>query len=145
MNSKQLLEEYASCHKDHRNIVTHQIGIPSIILGIILLLNSLSFFLIELPFLAVAIALVVSIVWISLDRKWGLLTGILTTSLAVSLGILQYSTSGLWLVGIALFVIGWGLQLWGHKVYEKKSPAFMDNFIHLLVGPVFVLKESFSK
>ena len=38
----------------------------------------------------------------------------------------------------AFFVLGWIFQGIGHVVYEKKSPAFIKNFAHLLIGPLWV-------
>ena len=34
-------------------------------------------------------------------------------------------------LALGLFVLGWILQFVGHYVYEKKSPAFFRNFVHL--------------
>ena len=41
-----------------------------------------------------------------------------------------------------LFVFGWVLQFVGHYVYEKRSPAFMKNLTHLLVGPLWILAKA---
>jgi uncharacterized membrane protein YGL010W len=40
-----------------------------------------------------------------------------------------------------LFVGGWALQLFGHKVFEKNKPAFLSDPYYLLVGPVWVAAE----
>ena len=46
-----------------------------------------------------------------------------------------------WLAtSIALFVGGWVIQFIGHY-YEGKKPAFVDDLIGLLVGPLFVCAE----
>ena len=45
-----------------------------------------------------------------------------------------------WL-NVAIFVLGWILQFIGHGVYEKRSPAFTKNFVHLLVGPIWILND----
>jgi uncharacterized membrane protein YGL010W len=42
-----------------------------------------------------------------------------------------------WPVAIVLFVAGWVFQFVGHA-YEGKSPAFLTNLLHLLVGPLWV-------
>ena len=41
-----------------------------------------------------------------------------------------------WLV-ITLAVAGWVIQLAGHVIWEKRSPAFFTNLLQLLVGPAF--------
>jgi uncharacterized membrane protein YGL010W len=51
---------------------------------------------------------------------------------------------GLWLplwLNVVLFVLGWIFQFVGHSVYEKKSPAFLTNILHLLVGPLWILND----
>ena len=50
---------------------------------------------------------------------------------------------GDWKIGLAAFVIGWIFQGVGHAVYEKRSPAFTKNLLHLLVGPIFLVNEAF--
>jgi uncharacterized membrane protein YGL010W len=42
--------------------------------------------------------------------------------------------------GIALFVTGWIIQLVGH-VHEGRKPAFLDDLVGLLIGPLFVVAE----
>jgi uncharacterized membrane protein YGL010W len=44
-------------------------------------------------------------------------------------------------VNVAVFVLGWIFQFIGHSVYEKKQPAFFRNFVHLLVGPLWILND----
>jgi len=46
------------------------------------------------------------------------------------------------LFGLGFFVFGWVIQFVGHYVYEKKSPAFYRNLVHLLVGPLWVLAKA---
>ena len=38
----------------------------------------------------------------------------------------------------ALFIGGWILQFVGHYAFEKNSPAFFRNLVHLLIGPLWV-------
>ena len=47
----------------------------------------------------------------------------------------------LWLGwGVGLFVVGWVIQFIGHY-WEGRKPAFMDDIVGLLIGPLFVLAE----
>jgi uncharacterized membrane protein YGL010W len=43
--------------------------------------------------------------------------------------------------GLGFFVVGWVLQFIGHY-YEGRKPAFVDDLIGLLVGPMFVTAEA---
>ena len=42
--------------------------------------------------------------------------------------------------GIGLFVVGWLIQFIGHY-YEGKKPAFVDDIMGLIIGPLFVVAE----
>lgn len=54
---------------------------------------------------------------------------------------LAVQSTTLWLsVGVALFVVGWIIQFVGHY-YEGRKPAFVDDLMGLLVGPLFVAAE----
>ena len=44
-------------------------------------------------------------------------------------------------IGAAAFVLGWIFQAIGHGVYEKSSPAFFRNLVHLLVGPAYLVNK----
>ena len=51
------------------------------------------------------------------------------------------STTG-WLAwGIGLFVVGWAIQFLGHW-YEGHKPAFVDDLVGLLIGPLFLVTET---
>ena len=43
-------------------------------------------------------------------------------------------------LGIGLFAVGWVIQFVGHY-YEGRKPAFVDDVMGLLVGPLFVVAE----
>ena len=47
-----------------------------------------------------------------------------------------------WTYGIGVQVVGWAAQLYGHKVFEKRSPALLDNLLQaVLMAPLFVVME----
>jgi uncharacterized membrane protein YGL010W len=41
---------------------------------------------------------------------------------------------------LAIFVVGWIIQFVGHK-FEGMKPAFFDDVIGLMIGPIFVVAE----
>jgi uncharacterized membrane protein YGL010W len=45
-----------------------------------------------------------------------------------------------WQLGLAVFVVGWIIQFVGHY-WEGRKPAFVDDIVGLLVGPMFVVGE----
>ena len=47
---------------------------------------------------------------------------------------------GMIVLGVVLFVVGWVFQFAGH-CWEGRKPAFVDDIVGLLVGPMFVVGE----
>lgn len=43
----------------------------------------------------------------------------------------------IWLVSVGTFTLGWALNLVGHALFEKNAPAFADDPLSFLVGPVW--------
>ncbi|MDP1165166.1 Mpo1-like protein, partial [Klebsiella pneumoniae] len=64
--------------------------------------------------------------------------GLLT---ALALPAAQGSTTGWLVIGVGSFVVGWVFQFVGHY-YEGRKPAFVDDLVGLLVGPMFVVGEA---
>ena len=143
MTLAQHLAKYGEYHRDHRNILTHAVGIPMIVLAVEILLARPA---VALGGFALTPAIVLSAlaaVWyLRLDLKVGLLmTVLLAIFVAIGAQIAVVSTLA-WLGGgIGLFVVGWIFQLLGHH-YEGRKPAFVDDLRGLLVGPLFVVAEA---
>jgi uncharacterized membrane protein YGL010W len=134
-----LLADYASYHRTRGNVICHFIGIPLIIFGIFSLLQLFRFGMISgLPFTAAEIFIaIVTIYYFTLDAK--LATAMLVTSATIDAAAHAVDD---WRIGLAVFIIGWIFQGIGHAVYEKRSPAFLKNLLHLLVGPIFLINEA---
>jgi len=138
-----LLKSYAEYHRDRRNILTHFVGVPMIVFGVGVLLAR--------PAVAVG-GVVVTAAWVSyaLAALWYLTRGLFSLGVAVSAGVgvlmlLAHGVSGgdtsSWLAwGAGFFVVGWVIQFVGHY-YEGRKPAFADDIVGLLVGPMFVVME----
>jgi uncharacterized membrane protein YGL010W len=141
-----LLSQYALYHRDRRNIASHFVGIPMIVFAIGVLLARPAFGVDGVAGLSLTpawIAFALAAAWYL--TRGNLLLG-LATSLAVGTLILvahQVGRCGVaaWLAwGVGFFVVGWIIQFLGHW-YEGKKPAFVDDIIGLLVGPMFVVAE----
>jgi uncharacterized membrane protein YGL010W len=137
------LAQYAAYHRDRRNIASHFIGIPMIVLAVTVLLARPS---VELAGLwlspATLVALLATLFYLRLDLRFGLLMGaLLSLCLWAAAGLAAQST-GVWLgSGIGLFVLGWIIQFVGHY-YEGRKPAFVDDLMGLVIGPLFVVAEA---
>jgi len=42
-----------------------------------------------------------------------------------------------------LIVIGWLLQIVGHSFFEQRRPALLDNPLHMLMSPMFIVAKLF--
>ena len=136
------LGQYATYHRDRRNILTHFIGIPMIVLGVVILLSRPVYSLGGLPFSPAVWALIGSVVYYLIqDIRMGIVMGITYAAMLwIGIQIAPMATS-VWLAwGIGLFVIGWIIQFVGHY-FEGRKPAFMDDIMGLAIGPLFVAAE----
>ena len=126
--------DYAGYHKTLGNRVCHAIGIPMIFvayMGLWTLARA------EVAGLAIdggKVLVVTGVLsYLFLDAKLALLFG------AGAIGAYYAGAAIPWPALVALFVLGWVFQLAGHWYYERNSPAFAKNLIHVIVGPLWVL------
>lgn len=136
------LSQYADYHRDPRNIHTHFVGVPMIMFAVVVLLSRPTWAVGELPVTpALFCALASSVFYLRLDTRFGLaMAAILAAMLAVAQWFAVQSMA-VWLAaGIGLFAVGWVIQFVGHY-YEGRKPAFVDDLVGLIVGPLFVVAE----
>ncbi|MFW7378718.1 MAG: DUF962 domain-containing protein [Oligoflexus sp.] len=138
------LSQYAAYHRDRRNILTHFIGIPMILFSVIILLSRPIFLHVgTIPLNPALIAAVLtSIYYLKLDRGFGLVMAFILALMVNFAYPIAQSTTSIWLSwGISLFVVGWIIQSIGH-VWEGRKPAFLDDVVGLIIGPLFVTVEA---
>ncbi|MFT7772424.1 DUF962 domain-containing protein [Roseateles sp.] len=139
-----LMAQYAAYHRDRRNIATHFVGIPLIVFAISVLLARAEFTLADQPMNAAIVLWAVSSLWyltrgnLALGATTAIVNGVLT---ALAMTAAQGSTTSWLLIGVGSFVVGWIIQFIGHY-YEGRKPAFVDDLVGLLVGPMFVVGEA---
>ncbi|MCG9708993.1 DUF962 domain-containing protein [Pseudoalteromonas shioyasakiensis] len=139
---KQQLTNYALYHRSKRNIYTHFIGIPLIVFAIICLLQRVT--LISEP-VVISLATVVigltCLYYLMLSLSMGLIMAVCLSVLSIAAEPVVSLSTQLWLaLSIGSFVVGWVFQFIGHY-FEGKKPAFVDDLIGLVIGPLFVLAE----
>ena len=136
------LAQYAAYHRDPRNLLTHFIGIPLIVLAVAVLLSRPGIDVAGLWLSPAAlVSLAAALFYLRLDLRYGLLMGVVLL-LCVWLGArVASATTALWLgVGLGFFVLGWIIQFVGHY-FEGRKPAFVDDLTGLIIGPLFVAAE----
>lgn len=137
------LSNYAAYHSDPRNIATHFVGIPLIVLAIAVLLSRPA---IPLSGLVVSPALVAVIAasayYLRLSRGLGVvMAALLALGAWFGAWAAELSTPAWLAVGVGGFVVGWVFQFVGH-FWEGRKPAFVDDLMGLIVGPLFVVAEA---
>lgn len=140
--AQQLLTQYAAYHRDRRNIATHFVGVPMIVFGVGALLAPVHLVVNDVTITLAWLAFGVAALWY-LSR--GLVLRLATSAVVGVLILLAHgATEGSvasWLAwGLGFFGVGWLVQFVGHY-YEGRKPAFVDDLVGLLVGPMFVVAE----
>ena len=136
------LSTYAEYHRDTRNIMTHLVGVPVIVFAVIVLLSRPMFEVAGYTLNPAMIAYAASLVF------YFRLNFVFATMMAVLMGLgifaamnIAMMSTTIWLAtGVGMFVGGWIVQFWGHH-FEGKKPAFVDDLVGLLIGPLFILAE----
>jgi uncharacterized membrane protein YGL010W len=133
------LTSYAEYHRDKRNIATHFVGIPMILVGTQSALARVGIGPLNAAVGATALA---TRYYRQLDPTFGAAMGAVlgaTCAAGTTLATLPFP---LWAGATAgLFVGGWALQFLGHY-FEGRKPAFLDDIMGLLDGPLFLVAET---
>ena len=142
-NLEQQITQYAAYHRDRRNIATHFIGVPMIVYSVVLALVPWTIFGVNVALIAIMLA---AAYYLFLDIALGtamliflFFFGYLT---AVYFNARLGNTAAIMGLAVLLFVVGWIIQFIGHK-YEGMKPAFTDDVIGLVIGPLFIMTELF--
>ncbi len=133
------LSLYARYHRDPRTIQTHFAGIPLIVISVF---GMLSFPVFSTAISAALLLFVLSnLYYLVLDLKFGvLMLGFSGLCYALSQQLVQWAGAHWLWASVAVFVVGWVLQFIGHY-FEGKKPAFVDDLMGLLIGPLFIVAE----
>ncbi len=131
--TRRWFEEYAAAHRHPMNRWTHKVAIPVIVFHIFAMLDWF-----PLSVVGGVSFTVGHVAWVAASTFWIAL-------LPVAGGLLAAATAPMLLLApltprsavVALAVVGWVVQLAGHRIWEKNRPAFADNLLQALVGPVF--------
>jgi len=129
-----LLADYGSHHRTRGNVACHALGVTLIVFGVLSLLHAVP---IAGPLTGSELLIAAGFTYyLTLDAPLALPI----LGAAAILDALAHAV-GDWRIGAAAFAVGWGFQAVGHAVYEKNSPAFFRNLVHLMVGPAYLVNE----
>jgi len=130
-------KDYEQSHQTRGNKLCHYVGLPAVTFSVLGLLSYVvlwspapdSLFRIDLALLVWAFG---SIFAFRIDRKLAIPYSLFT--FAMYLLFRHVPLNAL----IAIQIIGWGFQLYGHHHFEKKRPAFLSTLSSLLIGPMWL-------
>ncbi|HEX9469591.1 MAG TPA: Mpo1-like protein [Bradyrhizobium sp.] len=148
MNSyfRRQLADYVCYHRDPWNCAMHVLGIVVLFLGAVLPLSSWPVPALGAQATVATIAVLpVLIYWFLLDAGLGtaIVGAAILLLLAAAIIVSHTTAAAMWSITAGLIVIGVTSQIVGHRVFERRQPALVDNPAHLLLGPMFVMAKLF--
>jgi len=142
------LSEYGESHQNPTNKLVHWICVPVIFFSIVGLFYGIKLGFSITPTLELNVAMVLlALVVVYYVRLSPMLSvGMLLFSVFCLFVAQQIEASGLvlWQVCVALFVLAWIGQFWGHKV-EGKKPSFLEDIQFLMIGPAWLMSFVYSR
>ena len=116
-----------------------------IVFAVILALATATFTVAAVAFtMAAVVSIAACAYYLRQDLAFGLAMAVVLFAMCAAASEITARTSTLGALGLALlvFTAGWALQFLGHK-YEGMKPAFFDDVMQLVIGPLFVCAEVF--
>jgi uncharacterized membrane protein YGL010W len=142
-----LLAQYGVSHQNPTNKAIHWICVPAIFFSIVGLVFSLPPGPLEnlQPVLrnfanwATVVLALVLVYYVVLSPPLALGMFLFAAiCLAVANLIAILSPVPLWLISLAIFIVAWIFQFYGHKI-EGKKPSFIKDLQFLLIGPAWLM------
>ena len=137
---------YAAYHQNTMTRYTHMAGVPILILSLMILLGFVKIIIPGVFASNLACFATLAILMYYYRLNWQLAM-MLTPIMIVLLWLASWfnyagpTQLGLWSF-IITFILGLGLQFYGHYI-EEKPPAFMDNLMQALIAPLYLTAELF--
>ena len=143
---RRQLADYAEYHRDPWNCAMHVVGIVFLFLAAVLPISRWSITALGIQTNMATLSVVpVLIYWLLLDFALGaaILSAAIVLLSAAAMIVSHATTAGIWSLTALLIVIGIASQIIGHRLFERRQPALVDNPTHLLLGPIFVMAKLF--
>lgn len=149
---KQWFDEYAVSHQNETNQLIHYICVPAIVFSLVGMLMSIpTKFLSNLiglnnPFLEnwATVLLIFALIFYLRISFSIFLKMLVFLVLCVVLNYFLGQYLPLFYTSLAIFVVAWIAQFYGHKI-EGKKPSFLKDLQFLLIGPLWIIKKLTSK
>ena len=138
----RILASYGGYHRDPRNRLTHYFGVPVIVYAVLVPLALAAPIVFGTPLrLDRAVVAAAAVGYVLLDVGLGFPLSLALALLAAGAEATSVlGAAGALAVAAAAFVLGWALQLFGHRL-EGNRPALLTNLAQILVAPLFLTAE----
>jgi uncharacterized membrane protein YGL010W len=142
---RQFLDEYRRTHNNPTNALIHTICVPIILLasfGLLWILPIGRWLGLAGGWVngATVVGLLVLIFYAALSARAALLMAVMLAICAAGVfGLQQTGVSLVWFCAI-IWIAAWLGQFYGHHL-EGAKPAFLDDVVFLLIGPLFILEK----
>jgi uncharacterized membrane protein YGL010W len=143
---RRQIASYAEYHRDGRNCWMHIIGNPILALAAFVPFSLLPITVLGVHTNAATLLVIPALLlWISFDVALGLAIVVVAIPLLIAAAaiVAHVSVTWVWIITVALTVIGWIMQVIGHKCFEGNWPALVDNPVHMLMSPMYVFAKLF--
>jgi uncharacterized membrane protein YGL010W len=137
---------YADYHRDKRNCAMHIIGTPLLFLAAVLPFSLLSVTVWGMSTNAAALLVIPALIfWMLLDLAIGaaIACAVIPLLITAAITVKLVGVAWVWATIAMLIVIGWSLQIVGHSFFERRRPALLDNPLHMLMSPMFIVAKLF--
>lgn len=143
----QWMNEYGESHRNPINQKIHKICVPLIMLTVV------GFFwaipvpatFTSVPYLNWATLFVAACLLFYLSLDFKMFLGMAMQSVLMLWICMKLDYAGILLpFCIAVFVLAWIAQFYGHKI-EGKKPSFLKDLVFLLIGPLWVTRFFYKK
>ena len=146
----QLLAEYGESHQNATNKTIHWICVPLIFFSIVGMIASIPSGFLQnnlgtFANWAVVAMILVLIYYVSLSIPLSIGMAFFAVACLFLAREISHSVSlPLWQVSLAIFVLAWIGQFYGHKV-EGKKPSFFKDIQFLLIGPAWLMHFVYNR
>lgn len=146
------LDAYAVSHQNKTNKAIHFVCVPLIVFSVVGLIMSIPNGSLKamtglqsdlIANWAVVALFPIMFFYFRLSLKMGVLILLFLASCIFGNSYIAQSIS-LWQSSLAIFVVAWIGQFYGHKL-EGAKPSFFDDLKFLLIGPAWILDDIFFK
>lgn len=134
MNEATIISTYSSSHQHPTNQLIHFVCVPVIFFNVVALIYA------HVPLWAMGVMVFSTLVFYFRSMRSFLPHMIVLYGVVLGICAIFAGTRLFVPVNIALFVLAWIGQFWGHKI-EGKKPSFFQDVFFLLVGPAWVAEK----